>query len=126
MSFYEDPVFIDILLGTLYLMLTVITLLVGWSVLRALRQRGEKEEGWGFPSKRIAWGVAILLVVTLAVTALLADTTPLLINGKPFADTRWLRIGDMLIYSSGVLIIVAIVCVAISSSGLIRRIKDRE
>ncbi len=109
MSFYTDPVFIDILLGTLYVMLVLVTLLVVWSAVRSLRLREGKELDWGFPSKRIAWGVAILVVATLAITALLADTTPLVINGKMYTDTLWLRIGDMMIWTSAVLIVVAVV-----------------
>ncbi len=126
MSFYENPTFIDTLLITLYVMLAVVTLLVGWSVVRSLRLREGEQKEWGFPSKRIAWGVVILLIATLAITALLADTTPLIINGKPYDDPLWLRIGDMLIYSSGVLIVVAMICVAVSSLGLFRKLKSEK
>ncbi len=108
MSFYEDPLFINILLIVLYVMLAVVTLLVGWSALHSLRLQERKQQEGGIPSKRIAWGVAILLVATLAITALLADTTPIVVNGKEYTDALWLRIADMMIWTAGVMIVVAV------------------
>ncbi len=120
MSFYENPVFIDALLVTLYVMLALVLLVVGWSVVHSLQQRGRRQQEWGFPSRWIAWGVGALLAITLTLTALLADTTPLVINGENYDDELWLRIGDMMIYTSGILIVIAAICVAVSSLGLFR------
>ncbi len=126
MSFYESSAFIEVLLITLYIMLAAATALVGWSVVRSLKIRGGKGVKDGLPVKGIAWGVFILLTGTLALTALLADTSALTINGKSYDDELWLRIGDMFIYSSGVLIIVATLCVAASSFGLGRRWNEKK
>ncbi len=110
MSFYESPLFVELLLDGIYLLLIAVVGLTAWSALRTVRLRKGQDGEERIPARGIAWGVAALLVLTLSATALLADTTPLTINGKTFSDTFWLRVSDMLINTSGVLMLVAIVC----------------
>lgn len=115
MSFYESPLFVDSLLIGIYVMLAVAIGLVVWSVVHSTRRRDHHSLDLGFPAKRIAWGVVALLVLTLTSTALLADVTPIIINGKPYDDTLWLRVSDVLINTSIILILVAVVCVTAGS-----------
>lgn len=124
MSFYESPLFIDVLLTSIYVLLGLALGLTAWSMVRALRLHDRERLTMGIPAKRIAWGVAALLTATLALTALTADTQPLSINGQPFVDHFWLRVSDMLINTSIVLIIVAVVSVALSTMGIGRKLKN--
>jgi len=104
--------------------LTALTVgLTAWSMLRTLRMHNSERLTMGIPAKRIAWSVALLLAATLALTALTADTQPLNINGHTFDNSLWLRVSDMLINTSIVLIVVAVVCVALSAFGIGRRLK---
>ena len=105
----ESPLFIDIVLYAIYVLLTAAILLTVWSVVRGfMLYGGMKARGYenGVPVRRIAWLTAGLLVVTLAVTWLTASTEPLNINGKTYTDIFWLRISDMFIITALVLIII--------------------
>ena len=106
----ESPLFIDIVLYTIYVLLAAAVLLTVWSVVRSYSKceaRGTRFEN-GVPVRRIAWLTAGVLVVTLAVTWLTASTQPLNINGKIYADAFWLRISDMLINTALVLIVIVV------------------
>ena len=121
MNFYETPIFVDIVLTTIYVLLAVTVGLCLWSLVRGLRHR-ERTTGRLRAARRLGVGVGVLLVATLGLTYGLASTEPLLINGEAFTDTFWLRVSDMLINSSLVLMIIAIVCVAFGMSGISRRL----
>ncbi|MCR4809998.1 MAG: hypothetical protein K5896_09080 [Prevotella sp.] len=110
---YESPLFVDIVLYTIYALLTVAVLLTVWSVVRP-HVRGERCEVRGengVPVRRIALLTGGLLVVTMVVTWLTASTEPLSINGKTYADAFWLRASDMLINTT--LVLIAVVAAAI-------------
>jgi len=115
----EAPLYIDLLLGAIYVLLAAIVLLTGWSLVRSIRLRGKD----GIRSMRTAAAMVLLLVACLVVTWLLGSTRPLTINGTLYTDTFWLRLSDMLINTSLVLIMVAVGAVAFGYSGLIRKFK---
>jgi len=96
----------------IYVLLAAIVGVTLWSLLHGFRLGGGSARENGIPVRRIALGVAALLVVLLSVTALTASTAPLVINGKPYTNVFWLRVSDMLIVSSIVLIIIAALAVA--------------
>lgn len=111
MTFYSSPLFIDILLIVIYVMLAAAIGLVVWSAFHSLKKRDRQTTELGFPAKHIVWGVVVLLLLTLTFTYLFADTTPIIINGKPYSDAFWLRISDIFINTSLVLIVTAVGCV---------------
>ena len=104
---FESPTFVSLVLITIYVLLLVATALTVWSVLRGLRLQG-KDGGRenGVPARSIALLTAALLVVTMGATWLLGSTKPMVVNGKAFADTFWLRTSDMLITTPIVLIVM--------------------
>jgi hypothetical protein len=59
----------------------------------------------------VSYGSMVLPLVCLFVTYWLGSTAPLTINGSLFADTFWLRVTDMFIYTSILLIIICSVIV---------------
>lgn len=110
MNFYESPLFVELLLDAIYLLLLVVVGLTCYSVLRSFFLRKGTLDDDCIPIRKIAWGVMVFLLFTLVMTALFADTTPLTINGRTFSDSFWLRMSDMLINTSCILILVAVVC----------------
>lgn len=112
---YESPIYVDIVLYTIYILLVVAVALTAWSVVHSLRKQG-KEGGveHGIPARRIALMTVALLLVTMAATWLLGSSSPLNTNGKVYDDTFWLRTSDMLLLTPLVLLIVLIVLGAIS------------
>ena len=122
---FESPLFIDILLYVIYAMILVAIGLTVWSGLRSMRRQDKSDtRSNGIPARRIALLTVALLVVTLVVTCLLASTRELLINGKPFGDKFWLRVSDMFINTSIILIIIAIIGAAVGYSGICRKVKN--
>ena len=99
---------IDVILYTIYILLAVGTGLALWSALRHVRVTP------------LMVGVGAGLLALLALTYLLADTTPLTIT---FDDVFWLRVSDMLIWTSVVLMLIAALGVIVSTSGLSRKLK---
>ena len=118
----SSPVFIELLLWTMYALLAAAVGLTCWSLVHGFRLRGRGPvRSNGIPVGRIAWGTVALLVVTLLLTYILGSTEPLTINGNIYADAFWLRVSDMLINTSLVLIGVAVIGVLTGMSGIQRK-----
>ena len=107
MSFYESDLFITILLGGIYILLAVAVALIIWSAIRTIRLRQQQKPDFGMPQKHIVWGVTLLLVLTLGITYLLGSSQPLSINGDIYQDAFWLRLSDMFINSTLILLVIA-------------------
>lgn len=81
------PFYVDLLLWAIYLLLVLAVGLIAWSTVRGLRLRkGQPATTNGVPTRIIAWASLLVLVLTLALTYLTGDATPLMSNGKPFDD----------------------------------------
>lgn len=71
---------------------------------------------------RITVATVVLFVVTLALSFAFGSTDPLPVNGHMFSSSLWLRLADMFIVTSAVLITVAVAAVAFGMSGLNRKL----
>ena len=121
----SSPVFVELLLWLLYGLLTVAVVLTLWSALRSIRLQGRGAVvSNGIPVGRIAWGVAAMVLVLLIVTSFLGSTAPLAVNSIVFSDAFSLRASDMFIYTSLLLIAIAVLGVLFGVSGLSRRINS--
>lgn len=132
MSFYESPLFVDILLYTIYGLLVVALVLVAWSTVRKIKgtfSGSATPNLGGDVNGKLEWMPSVvsagLLLLTALVCWLLADTQPIASHGKSFTDVFWLRTIDMLVNSSLVLMLVAIICVVAGMLGLGRRLHDK-
>lgn len=132
MPYAEDPAFnapllTDTLLVYTYALCAVAVVVAVVSMVRgAALHGGSRYETNGVPSGRIALGVALLLVVTLALTFAFGSSEPLPVNGKVYGDELWLKLTDMFIGTSAVLGLVAVALVAVGVSGLNRRTGRKE
>lgn len=132
MPYAEDPGFnapmlTDTLLVYTYALCAVAVVVAVVSMVRgAALHGGSRYETNGVPSGRIALGVALLLVVTLALTFAFGSSEPLPVNGKVYGDELWLKLTDMFIGTSAVLGLVAVALVAVGVSGLNRRTGRKE
>lgn len=114
----ESPLFIDIVLYTIYALLVAAVLLTVWSMVRSFWTCGGTELRGrmnGVPVGRITMLTAGVLLVTLTVTWLTANTQPLNINGKAYTDIFWLRISDMFIRTIIVLLVFVLLATAFNS-----------
>ncbi len=105
----------DVLLWLMYIVLAVAMLVSAYSVWHGLRNRRKGDDIInGVPAGRIGWCVAIGFVVCLVVTFLLGSSSPVVTNGVCFTDKFWLKLTDMFIYTSTLLIIGCFVSAIIS------------
>ena len=121
---FNAPLLTDMLLGFIYLLTVVAIGVTVYSIVHGIKTRGRQSlTENGVPAGRITiitWGVTFAL---LASTFALGSTDPIKVNGKDFCEGIWLRLSDMFIVSSGIMILLAIAAVAFGMSGYARRMK---
>lgn len=114
-----DFLLAEVMLWLMYVTVAVTVVVTVVSVVRPLLIAPKKNaSGRG-------WLVMGLTVVLLVVTYLAGSDQPLMVNGALFKDSFWLKVTDMLIVSSVILIIVAAGFVCFGTSGINRKISNR-
>ncbi len=108
---FNAPLLTNVLLVFVFLLLLAALAALGWGMVRAWRHRDHEMTDNGVPGKRIAWCVAGGTVVLLAVTFLLGSSSPILVNGNEYNDTFWLKTANMFVWSSAILMVVAVAAV---------------
>ena len=121
---FNAPLLTDMLLGYIYLMVVVAIGVTAYSVVHGIRTRGRQ----GYSENSVAAGritiaTWVFTVLLLVISFALGSTEPIKVNGKDFCEAIWLRLSDMFIISSGVMILLAILAVAFGMSGYSRRMK---
>ena len=110
-----SPFFADVILWLMYLVVAVAIIVTAYSVWHGMRNRRKGDDIInGVPAGRIGWCVAIGFVVCMVLTFLLGSSQPVITNGQPFADVFWLKVTDMFIYTSILLILGCFVSAIIS------------
>ncbi len=113
-----SPVFADVMLWLMYLMLVLASGVTAYSVWHTIRNRQKGDDVVnGVPAGKIGWCVAAGLVGCLVVTFVLGSSSPVITNGVRFTDTFWLKTTDMFIYTS---ILLIIACFASAIAGRFR------
>lgn len=115
---------IDALLVVMYLMVAVALLTAGYSVVNAWRKRDRSQRVQnGVPTAKITWAVVGGLVVILLLTFLFGSSETMIVNGKQYAEWLGLKVSDMFINTSLVLIFAAFVGLVFGLTGWNRRLK---
>jgi hypothetical protein len=115
MNSFVSPFFADVMLGLMYLMVAVALGVTVYSVWHGMRTRRKGDDIInGVPAGRIGWCVAFGFVICLAVTFLLGSSAPVVTNGVRFTDVFWLKLTDMFIYTSTLLILGCFVSAIVS------------
>lgn len=121
-SNFNAPLFTDLLLITTILVLVGAVVVAAWSVVRSL-----KTTGWGermsnnIPVRKIGTIVAVGTFAVMLFTFLLGSSTPMTINGATYDDSLGLRVSDMFISTSLLMIAAAIAAVLFGSYKTIRK-----
>ena len=106
---------IDIVLWAVYLLLAAALGAAVWSAVHGvLTHESSADPLASRRTSMIGYSTALLVVVVMATTFSVASTAPVVTGGKPFTDALWLRLTDMFIYTSLLLICVCSVIVAIA------------
>ena len=115
MNSLVSPFFADVMLGLMYLMLVAALGVTAYSVWHGMRNRRKGDDIInGVPAGRIGWCVILLLIACLVVTFLLGSSSPVITNGEKFSDVFWLKVTDMFIYTSILLILGCFVSAIVS------------
>ena len=111
--------FIDLMLWTVYVLLVAAVATAVWSAVHGIRTHERSNDPMATRrTSMIGYTTAGLVAITMLLTYLLASTKPVVSNGKPFTDVLWLRLTDMFIFSS---ILLICVCSAIVVAAKFRR-----
>lgn len=111
----DSTLVIDLVLWAMYLLVAVAIVAAVWSAVHGVRTHETSNDQ--LASRRtslIGYATAGLVAVTLLITYLLASTEPVVSNGQPFTDTLWLRLTDMFVFTSILLICICSVLVVIA------------
>lgn len=111
----DSSFFIDLVLWLVYLLLAATAAAAVWSAVNGVRTHepavdpiaARYTSATGYVT---AGGVFLVLLLSY----LLGASQPVISNGRPFTDAFWLRLTDMFIYSTVILISVCSVIVAIA------------
>lgn len=121
---FNAPLFTNMLLVFMFLLLVTAIAVGIWSVIKSLRRRNKDENVVnGVPVARISYGVAAFTVVLLLLTFLLGSSSSILINAIPYADTFWLKAADMFVWSSGVMLLAGLAAVVFGYTRYYRKEK---
>lgn len=119
---FVAPLFTDVLLSLMCLLLLVSVLLVIWAIVHTARSSQQDDEvSHGIRERRISqvtWGVTGAL---LLITFVLGSSSPILVNGQNYQDWLWLKVSDMLVYSAIIMMIIAVVSVLFGATRYIRK-----
>ena len=112
---FESPVFVSIVLYTIYTLLAIAVALTAWSAVRSWRRRSNNATEHGVAARRIALCTAAGLILIMGASCLAGSTTPLNINGHLYTDSFWLRISDMMIYTTIIMLVIATAVMEVTS-----------
>lgn len=119
---FNAPLFTDLLLVVMILLLLFAVGVAVWSVWRSLRVVGKGESrSNNIPVRKISLVVAAGTFAVLALTFILGSSEPMTINGAKYDDALGLRLSDMFVSTSIVMIVAAIAAVVYGSTKYIRK-----
>ena len=119
---FNAPLFTDVLIVLMVLVLLLALCMIGFSAWRSHRS-GSRQDAVvnGVPASKIAritWFSTLgLLVIGFAV----GSSTPMLVNGNDYNDWFWLKLSDMFVLASVILLIAAIGAVLFGVTRYVRK-----
>ena len=120
---FTAPLFTDVLIGLMWLFLVGGIGLAIYSMGKDYRGSRSEAVGNGVPVRRIfriTWiGLLALLVLTFA----LGSSAPMLINGENYADWLWLKLSDMFVITSLLMLLAGMGAVIFGATRYIRKVK---
>lgn len=118
---FNAPLFTDVLIVMMWTFLLCSIVLVVFSVQKNYRCCKSEAVVNGVPANKIIRITWIGTLTILLLTFVLGSSTPMLINGEKYADWMWLKISDMLVLTSVLMLLVAIGVVIFGATRYIRK-----
>lgn len=119
---FNEPMLTDVLMILMILMTIGGIAIVIWSLVHDMKISGKGDAySNNIPVKKIGYCVAGGTFVILLLTFIIGSSSPMKINGADYTDVFWLKVSDMFVSSSILLIIAAIAAVIYGSTKYIRK-----
>lgn len=121
---FNAPLFTNALIFLMWALFILAFFLAAYSAIASYRKNASKEKmEHGIPAKGIFHVTWIGTLVLLVATFLLGSSAPMLINGNEYADWLWLKLSDMFVLTSLLLLLVAILAALFGATRYVRKRK---
>ena len=118
---FNAPLFTDALIVLMWLFLAAGIGLAVYSMAKGYRSGKSEAVVNGVPVRRIFRITWLATLALLLITFLLGNSDPMLINGENYADWLWLKLSDMFVITSLLMLAVGIGAVCFGATRYIRR-----
>lgn len=119
------PLLTGLLIAMVELFVVIAIAVAIWAMIRSVRKGGNytaKENG--INSGRISLIVGLSTVAVLLLTFIVGSSSALKVNGHLYANWFWLKTSDMFVWSSGILLVVAVAAVIFGTTRYRRKRKE--
>ena len=118
---FNAPLFTDVLILLMWLFLIGGVGLAVYSMVKDYRSSQSEAVVNGVPVRRIFRITWLTLLAVLVLTFLLGGSDPMLINGENYADWLWLKLSDMFVITSLLMLLAGIGAVCFGATRYIRK-----
>lgn len=119
---FNAPLFTDLLLVVMLLILLFAIATAVWSLWRSFKVSGRGDRySNNIPVRKIGTIVAVGTFVVMVLTFFIGSTEPMTINGAKYDDVLGLRLADMFVATSMIMIAAAVAAVIYGSTKYIRK-----
>ena len=118
---FNAPLFTDVLIFLMWLFLIGGVGLAVYSMVKDYRSSKSEAVVNGVPVRRIFRITWLTLLAVLVLTFLLGGSDPMLINGENYADWLWLKLSDMFVITSLLMLLAGIGTVCFGATRYIRK-----
>ena len=118
---FNAPLFTDVLIFLMWLFLIGGVGLAVYSMVKDYRSSKSDAVVNGVPVRRIFRITWLTLLAVLVLTFLLGGSDPMLINGENYADWLWLKLSDMFVITSLLMLLAGIGAVCFGATRYIRK-----
>ena len=120
---FNAPLFTDVLIGLMWLFLVGGIGLAIYSMWKDYRGSRSEAVVNGVPVRRIFRVTWIGLLALLVLTFALGSSAPMLIDGENYADWLWLKLSDMFVITSLLMLLAGMGAVIFGATRYIRKVK---
>ena len=119
---FNAPMLTDVLLGFMWGLLVITVLASIVAVIRGIqRANGSEDVTNGISARKITYTTYGVTALILLLTFIFGSTQVMVVNGQNYTDSFWLRMTDMFVNSSLILLVLAAVVVAIGATRYYRK-----
>ena len=120
---FNAPLFTDVLIGLMWLFLVGGVVLAIGSMIKDYRFSKSDAVVNGVPVRRIFRFTWLGTLLVLVLTFLVGSSDPMLINGEHYADWIWLKLSDMFVITSILMLVAGVGAVIFGATRYVRKKK---